>query len=125
MSNGYDPEKITCPDYRTSLGKHMKCSEMKDQCPRYIFVQGTDPQTGADMSGHICGHRLSLILQMELERKILGVHAAINSQRNEGAKIAGAAMTAIERAVDAIATTQGGALPGQTRVIALPAPTEN
>jgi hypothetical protein len=57
------------------------CIEHK--CKLYRQILGTNPQTGQEIDEWDCVMALGLIASLELNKQTLGVHAAINSFRNE------------------------------------------
>jgi len=66
---------MACP-----LGK--KCPK----CDWYIDLHGTNPNTGEQINNKMCAIVAMPILAIELRKSLDGIHAAVNSERNENVR---------------------------------------
>lgn len=80
---------ITLPDENikcryTNFKK--KCRDLCQNCPAWIHIQGTNPQTGVPEDYWNCADALVPILLMDNTQKQIETGAAIESFRNEVVK---------------------------------------
>lgn len=82
MSVIIDPEKVDCHEtgFRHTCAKHNK------RCGKWVFAQGTNPQTGEPVVGYACADRLQYLLLVDLKKAIIergvGTQEAVESLRN-------------------------------------------
>jgi len=79
MRDEKDPAKITCP----YTGHRKLCSKLRDTCPKWIKVFGTNPQTGEKVDEWDCADTWATVLQIEQTQQVRQLGAAIESFRNE------------------------------------------
>ena len=63
--------------------KHRLCKDLRDTCSLWIRLPRKNRQTGEDVEEYHCGDVWNVILAAEACRETVGVHAALNSFRNE------------------------------------------
>lgn len=63
--------------------KHRLCKDLRDTCRLWIRIPRKSRQTGEDVEEYHCGDVWQVILAAEAIRETVGVHAALNSFRNE------------------------------------------
>lgn len=76
------PDELTC--HRT--GHKKLCKSLRDKCPLWMKMTRKDPRTDAVIDEWLCGDVWDTILHAEAIREMRGVHAALNSFRNETVK---------------------------------------
>ena len=78
----FDPDKVYC--HYTGFRK--KCSANNARCPKWVFLQGTNPQTGEDTSIHACADSFEPLLLVDLKKAVVergvGTQAAVEMLRN-------------------------------------------
>ena len=77
LSNKPDPD-VTCP----YTGHKQKCKKLYLNCPKWIRVEGKNPQTGADVSEYACPDTWVPILMIENSQQQRQTAAAVESFRN-------------------------------------------
>jgi hypothetical protein len=85
-----DP-KIKCP--ATAFKRTCRDVLSECDCPKFVSIKGTDPQTGAVVDRHGCVDSFLPLLLIENAQVSRQTGAAVESLRNEIAK-AGTALTA-------------------------------
>ena len=70
-----NPKGMQCP-YRMR-----KCPG--ESCPLFVWIVGTDPNTGDALNQGACSQAAALAMLMQIDQKLNGVQAATESQRNE------------------------------------------
>ena len=73
------PESMTCPATMHSD----KCKQHFLNCPKWVNVQGTNPQTGEVVNQWDCADTWMPVLLVENSKQQRGTQAAIESFRNE------------------------------------------
>jgi len=59
-----------------------KCSKLRDNCPKWLFFRGTDPNTGQEVHTFDCADRWQVRMLMEIAREARSAGAATESFRN-------------------------------------------
>jgi len=77
LTNKPDPD-TTCPH----TGHKQKCKKYYLSCPKWIRVEGKNPQTGADVSEYACADTWLPILLIENSQQQRQTGAAVESFRN-------------------------------------------
>lgn len=73
------PPNVTCP-----YTWHEKpCRDLALNCPKFIRIQGQNPQGGPDIDKYGCADAWMPLMTVELIRKTSELGAAIESFRNE------------------------------------------
>ena len=82
MSIQKPDENITCQH----TGHEKKCCELFLNCPKWIQIQGKNPNTGAEINEYNCADTWHIVLLMENSKMQQETAAAIESFRNEMVK---------------------------------------
>ena len=67
-------------------GFKKKCSKIREHCPKWVHLMGTDPNTGQLVDEFDCADRWVPLLLVESAQKTNQVGAAVESFRNEMCK---------------------------------------
>jgi hypothetical protein len=78
-----DP-KVRCP--ATGFTKSCRDIVAKHECPKFVSIRGTDPQTGAVVDKHGCVDSFLPMLLIENTQQTRQTGAAVESFRNEVVK---------------------------------------
>ena len=74
------PDEMKCHRDGT---KHRLCKTLRGTCSLWIRIPRKNNLTGEDVEEYHCGDVWNVILAAEAIRETVGVHAALNSFRNE------------------------------------------
>ena len=74
-----DPDKLTCP----YTGHKKLCKKLRDNCPKWVKLVGTNPQTGVPVDEWACADTWEPILLVEISQKLNQQGASLDSFRNE------------------------------------------
>ena len=74
-----DQNKIKCP----YTGHKKLCKALRDTCPKWVKLIGTNPQTGIPVDEWACADTWAPMLMIELTQRVREQGAAIESFRNE------------------------------------------
>jgi len=77
------PDEMKCHRDGT---KHRLCKDLRDTCSLWIRLPRKVRLTGEDVEEYHCGDVWNVILAAEALREMAGLHAALNSFRNETVK---------------------------------------
>lgn len=66
--------------------RHRLCKDLRGTCGMWIKLPRKIRKTGEDVDEYHCGDVWNVILQAEALREMAGLHAALNSFRNETVK---------------------------------------
>ena len=83
IDTGKHPDEMKCHRDGT---KHRLCKDLRGTCSLWIRLPRKSRLTGEDVEEYHCGDVWNVILAAELCRETAGVHAALNSFRNETVK---------------------------------------
>ena len=75
-------DKMTCP----ATGHKKCCIKLYMNCPKWINVQGVNPQSGETVNQWDCADTWMPVLMIENSKQQRGTQAAVESFRNEMAK---------------------------------------
>jgi len=81
----------------------------KEKCPKWIKLQGVNPQNGATVDEHACSDTWLPILLVEVSQKLVLLDATTHNMNNELAKanaVSGGAIQTLAQAAKVIALTR-------------------
>ncbi len=74
-----DPDKYKCPH----TGFKKWCKDLRANCPKWVHLVGTHPQTGQPIDCFDCADQWDSVLTIEAAKETRQATAAIESFRNE------------------------------------------
>lgn len=74
-----DSDKFRCP----YTGFRKWCKNLRGQCPKWVHLVGTHPQTGQPVDCFDCADQRASVLTIESAKETRQTAAAIESLRNE------------------------------------------
>ena len=92
---GFDPRRTACP--YTGMKKTCHQARLKHDCPKWVMLQGKNPNTGEDVSEWACADRWIPFLSADVNRRLIGVQSAIETRGDAATEQQARASWALER----------------------------
>lgn len=91
----FDPRNTACP----CAGMKRTCHQVREKwdCPKWISFFGTNPNTGEKVAEWACADRWQPFLLADLNSKLIGVQAAVESRGDATSEQQARSAAALER----------------------------
>lgn len=74
----FDPRSTSCP--YTGMAKSCHEARLNRDCPKWMMFQGQNPNTGEAVAEWACADRWLPFLLADLNRRMIGVQAAVETR---------------------------------------------
>ncbi len=74
----YDPRTTSCP--HTEMAKSCHEARLERDCPKWTMFQGQNPNTGETVAEWACADRWIPFLLADLNRRLIGIQAAVETR---------------------------------------------